>query len=273
MIYSKAMPYKQAIASNQVKTLLPTGLSSKQLSEIRPEILERARFSSKVRLAGHLSIIDDGTHDLSAGKIDLATARLRVKQFLKSTGYVPPEEKRGGLEDFSSDRRIDLQLLTTTQQAQGYGWWKQGQDQDILFAFPATEFLRVESREKPREDWPERWNAARAATTADGATDSRTGVMVALKGHPIWIELNRFKVEYEPFDFGSGMGTEDRSRADAIKLGLLDKDTVIFPQDRPFNADLKSSEEVRSKTLRSLLEQSGVGKFKRGVFEYTGGDE
>ena len=211
-------------------------------------------------------------NDLVAGVTDLATQRLAVKQFVRSTGYVAPEEKRGGLEDFASDARINLQLTMGTQQAQGAGWWQQGQDQDLLFAFPAREFLRVEDRAQPRDNWPQRWNEARANTTTDGATDSASGRMVALVNHPIWVELSRFKTPYEPFDFGSGMGTEDRDRTDAIALGLINPDTVIFPQSRRFNAELKATPEVRSERLKGLLEETGLGRFDRdGAFVFTGG--
>ncbi|MFA5263062.1 MAG: hypothetical protein WC378_04500 [Opitutaceae bacterium] len=267
MIFARPMPFKEALKASQVRILMPTSFGTADLAKLDASVLERARFSARVRSAEHLAVIDDGINDLASGQIDLATARLRVKQYLRSTGYKAEEGTAGGLQDFSSDTRIDLQLLTNVQQAQGYGWWKQGQDPDLLDAFPAQEFLRVESRIKPRQDWPQRWDAARAATTTDGATESGSGRMVALKNHPIWVALSRFGTPYEPFDFNSGMGVEDVARADAMDLGIIERDTQIFPEDRPFNADLKASPEIRSERLRALLEQSGVGHFDdQGVF-------
>lgn len=263
------MPFKEALNLSQAKTLLPTSLGSRDLAKLQPDILARARFSAKVRSAGHLAILDDGTNELAAGKIDFASVRLRMKQFLAESGYKPKEGQEGGLQDFSSDRRINLQLKMNVQEAQSYGWWKQGQDPDLLDAFPAREFLRVESRERPRSDWPERWNAARAATITDGATDSSTGRMVALVGHPIWKKLNVFKREYGPFDYGSGYDVEDVSRKEAIELEIIERDTQIFPQDIPFNRDLKASPKIRSQKLRSLLEKSGVGVFDGDVFVFT----
>ncbi len=270
MKYSAPMPFKDALDQSQAKTLLPTSMGTADLAKHGPDILERARFSAKVRSAGHLAVLDDGTNDMVAGQLDLASARLRMKKFLAGSGYKPKAGQEGGLQDFSSDRRINLQLLTNVQQAQGYGWWKQGQDPVLLDAFPAREFLRVEARLNPRDDWKDRWNYARLTTTTRGATSAGSGRMVALVGHPIWAKLNRFKVEYEPFDFGSGMGTEDVARADAVALGVIDRDTQIFPQERPFNRDLQASPEIRSDKLRSLLENSGVGRFNRdGVFVAT----
>lgn len=272
MKISAPMPFREALAQIGQKTLLPTTLGTADLNKLSVDIRERARFSAKVRTAEHLATLDDAINDYGAGQIDLATARLRVKQFLTSTGYAPADGTAGTLKDFSSDVRINLQLRVNAQQAQGYGYWKQGQQADILDAFPAQEFLRVESREHPRENWDERWNAARAATITDGATDANSGRKVALKNHPIWVKLSRFGTPYEPFDYNSGMGVEDVARAEAMDLDLLGRDTQIFPQERPFNEDLQATPEIRSDTLRSLLEQSGVGRFnKDGVFVYARG--
>lgn len=272
MKFSAPRPFLEALNASQVKALLPTSLGSADLAQLHPGILDRARFSAKVRSAAHLQVLDDGTNDIAAGQLDFATARLRLKQFLGASGCQAPEELRGTLQDFASDARTNLQLRMNVQMAQGYGWHIQGQDPDLLDAFPAREFLRVEDRDQPRTNWPERWNAARAATVTDGATDAASGRMVALVGHPIWKELNVFGHEYEPFDYGSGMGTEDVSRADAIALDLIGRDTRIFPQRDAFNDELQASPEIRSDHLRSLLEESGVGRFNaRGVFVHAKG--
>lgn len=181
-----------------------------------------------------------------------------------------PEEKRGGLEDFASTARTNVQLQTNVQLAQGYGWHQQGLQEDLLDAFPAREFLRVEAREQPRQDWPQRWNQARAETITDGATDSASGRMVALVGHPLWKRLSRFGLEHEPFDHGSGYGTEDVSRAEAMDLGLIDRDTQIFPAADNFNADLQASPQIRSARLRAKLEATGLGRFDGNTFIFTG---
>lgn len=278
MIHSKPQSYKQAIQASQVRSLLPTSLRTAEFEQLVEAgyagMLERARFSAGVRKVEHLDVIDSGINDLVAGVTDLATQRLAVKKFLRRTGYMAPADERGSLTDLASDRRIDLQLSVGLQQAQGYGFVAQSQDPAIADAFPAFEFVRVEAREHPRLDWPQRWNAARAATTADGATDADSGVMAALIGHPLWRRLNRFGAEYEPFDFGSGMGLESISRKRAIDLNLIERDTQIFPQTRDFNDALKASPEVRSERLHALLESTGLGRFDAaGVFHFTGGGQ
>lgn len=261
MIYSKPKPFREAMQANEVRTLLPTDLDSAWLAELEPEILIRARFSAKVRSAEHLSVLDDAVNDITAGKIDFATAKLRLHQFLKRSGYRPDPEHEGGLQDFSSDKRIDLQLRVNVQQGQGYGAWIQGQDADLLDAFPAQEFLRVEGRAKPREDWPERWIAA------GGPKTSAWPRMIALKDDPCWVNLSRFGTPYPPFDFGSGKGVRNIPRREAEALGLITRDQIPQPQDLGFNDDLQATPAVRSQLLRSALEATGVGRFdKNGVF-------
>lgn len=269
MKYSAPQPFREALAQAQQKTLLPTSLGTADLNKLSADIRERSRFSAKVRSAEHLQQIDDVVNDIAAGQLDFATGRLRIKQYLQSVGHIAPDGKEGTLQDFGSEARINLQLRVNVQQAQGYGWWKQGQDADLLDAFPAQEFLRVESREHPRTDWGERWDAARVIAGVRGTTSSKSGRMVALKNHKIWVTLSRFHTPYEPFDYNSGMGVEDVDREDAIALKLIDRDTQIFPQDRPFNEDLQATPDIRSDKLRALLEQSGVGRFNQdGVFTY-----
>jgi hypothetical protein len=282
MKFSRHMPFKQALNASQARSILPTALSSRELAEIEGDILQYARFSARVRSAEHLAAIDDPINDLVAGRLDYATGRLSVKKFLDGTGYMAPEDERGSLADFASDARINLQLRMGVQMAQGYGYHIQGQDPVLLDAFPARELVRVEEREVPRgqrrgpggalvddseNGWPARWNRARAETTEDGATDSASGRMVAIVGHPLWKALSRFGVEHEPFDFNSGMGLEDVDRQDAMALGIIERDTQIFPQRDRFGEALQAAPEIRSERLRGLLEETGAGRFDRdGVF-------
>lgn len=248
--------------ANQVRRILPTDFSSALLEEIDPEILMRARFSAKVASAEHLSVIDDVVNELTAGKTDFATARLRLKQYLASIGYRPDPELAGTVQDFGSDARTNLQLRVNVQQAQGYGWWKQGQDETILDAFPAQEFLRVESRENEREDWPERW------LRAGGPKTQAWPRMIARKDDPCWLALSRFGTPWPPFDFGSGMGVEDISRAEAQELGLITLHEVPEPADMGFNDDLAATPDVQSQILRAALEATGIGRFdENGVFK------
>jgi len=263
MILTKPLPYREALDYLQQKSLLPTTGRTAELEQLGSAITERAAFSAAVTKAEHIQRVLDAAGNLVSGQVDFASQRLALKKYLQSEGYMPSEEDRGTLRDLSSDARLEVQVMTPVQMAQGYGYWKQGQDPAVLDAFPAQEFLRVEAREVPRSDWKERFTAAGGTVTEDGR-------MVALKNSPVWTKLSRFGQPYEPFDFGSGMGTEDRSRRVAMDLGLIDRDTELMPQDRPFNQDLQATPEVRDQNLRSLLEETGLGKFDTsGVFVFS----
>ena len=91
-----------------------------------------------------------------------AKARTEMQHMLKELGYTPDPDKRGGLQDLSSDRRIDTIIDTQTKMAQGYARHEAAQDPAVLDAFPADEMYRQSSRRAPR-DWDIRWNEARAS--------------------------------------------------------------------------------------------------------------
>ncbi len=265
MLFPTPVPFQDALDYLGQKSLLPSSGVTADFARLGPAITERAAFSATVIKAEHLQLIVDSARELVGGTTDFASRRLALKQYLESSGYVASEEDRGTLRDLASDARLQVQVMTPVQMAQGYGFWKQGQDSAVLDAYPAQEFLRVESREVPRTDWPARF-AASGGTVVNGR-------MVALKDSPVWVKLSRFRQPYEPFDFGSGMGTEDLSRGDAVELGLIDRDTQIQPQDRPFNADLQAAPELRDSGLRALLEATGLGTFdSAGVFHFAPSD-
>ena len=75
----------------------------------------------------------------------------------------------------------------------------------------AWKLTRVEPRERPRTDWPQRWQAAGDACGWQGALHSP---MIALKSSPIWVALgsgvggfdDALGNDYPPFAYESGMG-------------------------------------------------------------------
>ena len=68
----------------------------------------------------------------------------------------PSEGEEGSITDLRSERRANLMLQMNVQMAQGYGRWRQGQDQAILDHWPAQELYRQEPRKEHR-DWPTIW--------------------------------------------------------------------------------------------------------------------
>jgi len=170
--------------------------------------------------------------------MDASTARLRAKQMLRDKGYQPEVGKRGTLQDLSSNARINLVIKTGKETSQGAGQYIQGNDLDVLDAFPCWELVRFEGHKKQR-DWEARW---RTAARVSGDTDAlrvleETGRMVARKDSPIWDSLGDSSIfpdgldnPYAPFAFNSGMGQIAVSYDDAKDLGLVDLNTKIEPQ-------------------------------------------
>jgi hypothetical protein len=115
-------------------------MSSAELSQLPASIRERAMFSAKTTNADYLQKINDlvtrivspeqidGRPTKAGEYMDPATARLEMKQALQAIGYQPDAEQRGGLQDLSSDVRLDLIVKTNTEMAQGFGNWFADQD-------------------------------------------------------------------------------------------------------------------------------------------------
>lgn len=271
MLFAKPLPFAEALGSQAVRRLLPTDFTSGQLADLGPALLRRAQFSATVTDLGHLDELAGTYQEMLAGTLDRATARLRIKDYLARKGYTPSADKAGTLQDLSSDARINLQLDTNVEMMQGLGNQLQGQEPAVLDMYPARELVRVTSAEKPR-DWETRWDEARAATTAEGATESASGRMIALVGHPIWKELSAFGNDYPPFDYNSGMGLRDISRREAMSLDLIGRDTQVVPSTdapRP-DRNVQTSSAVRDPRLKAALEKTGLGTFDAaGIFRLT----
>lgn len=274
MIFRRPLPFTEALDSQAVRRLLPTDFTSGQLAQLDPALLRRAQFSATVTDLDHLDELGGTYADIHAGRLDRATGRLRIKQYLARKGYAPDPEKAGTLQDLSSDRRINLQLDTNVEMMRGLGSEIQGQEPAVLDMYPARELVRVVDAKEPR-DWNARWDEARAATIAEGATASSEGRLIALVGHPIWKELNRFGNDYAPFDYGSGMGLRDISRREAMRFDLIGRDTQIFPSQAPRpDRNVQTSSAVRDPRLKAALEKTGLGRFDaEGVFRLVPTEE
>lgn len=233
MTLSAPIPFRDALRLPGVQKTLPTNLTSAELMRIDAAIREQAFFSAQTLLEGYLddvkktveTMLNPVSKDGRTEGMDLATARLNAKESLRKLGYSPDPDKRGTIQDLSSDGRIELFLKTRVESAQGFGQWRQGQEAGVLDQFPAQELFRAEGREKPR-DWITRWQGAGGRLFG--------GRMIALKNDPIWTEISRFETPYPPFDWNSGMWVRDVDRDEAIQLGVMDETTVVAPEFRPF---------------------------------------
>jgi len=238
MVFSKPIPFAEALASRAVKRLLPTAAGSAEIAQLEQPIRERAMFSAKVEDARFLAGLDrlingivspasaQGTVPGRQSPFNAIEARAAAQDYLDSIGYTPEDGKAGGLQDLSSNQRLDLILKTNTDMAQGAGQFTVQNDPDILDAFPCLELYRLEGRKEER-DWKERW--VRAGGKLYG------GRMIARKDDSIWSEISAFGNPYPPFDYNSGMWTREIDRSEAEDLGVIKRSTVVQPQQLSFN--------------------------------------
>jgi hypothetical protein len=283
MLFTQPVDFREALQARAVKSALLNNLSSQELAQFDPALLERAKFSAGVM---RLDIIDrfdalataivaprqmdrvmpEGNIQTVTHGMDYATARLEMKQLLDSIRYRPQEGKAGTIQDLRSNPRLNLILKMNTQQVQNYGGWAQGQNAAVLSAWPASELYRAERRHEPR-NWPVRWLNAAGEVGDDAAARAlrKYGQMVARNDSKIWEHLGPFKLPYAPFDWNSGMDRRDKKRSDAIALGIIEPGDVVRPQTRGLNDLLQASPNVRSAELRkALLEDLG------DTFEFEG---
>lgn len=200
------------------KALAASPMKSADWSSVQAGLRDRAFFSSTVDDARRLAAMRDACAKVAAGELSDSDARAAIRRALEQTGYAPEAGKEGGLQDLSSQRRLDLVLETNVDEAHGYVRYCASMDPDALAATPCQELIRLQSRKAPR-DWETRWR--------DAGGELYGGRMIALKTDEIWTRISRFGHPWPPFDFGSGMGVAPVGRREAIRYG------VISPDDPP----------------------------------------
>lgn len=263
MTLSAPMPFAEALDRLERRRTLPTALSSREIRQrIEAGIRRASLFSARTLLPVYIeeirstveSILNprvgdrigEGGAPITEG-MNLADARLQLGRLLQRLGYQPDPDKRGGIEDLSSDARLELVVRTNVEISQGYGQWLQGQDQDVLDSYPAQEFYRI-AKGRTSRDWARRWRAAAGAVGDHDATRilEETGKMIARKDSPIWQALgdgaglseedasDALGNPYPPFAFNSQMWTRDVDRDRAVELGLVRSDERLQPQWQDF---------------------------------------
>jgi len=205
------------------KAILPTRLGSAEIrAGIAADIRRRAIFSARTFEEPYLGLIREVAAKVAGGRMDDATARMRLQQWLDSSGYAPGPGMKGSLLDRSSARRINLILDTQRTMAANVANI-QAETDASLDLFPAHELVRFGTRRVPRDDWHLRWKSAGEACGGEGA--SQGGRMMARKDSPVWQALgdgaggftDTLGNPYPPFAFGSSMDwmPVDRRTAEA----------------------------------------------------------
>lgn len=219
------------------KALVASNLDSSQWNSIQAGLRDRAFFSSEVAKANIAAAMRKMAADRASGA-SASDARLAMRDFLRSIGHETPEDLKDTIKDLYSKSRLDVIIKTNVAQARGFIQHAEATTPGALWAFPAQEFLRVESRREPRKDWAQRWQMAGGKFYG--------GRMIALKTDPVWTRLGPFGNPYPPFDWGSGMGVQDVSRKEweEIEKPQTPNFQLQVPQTS-FNAGLQAEIPMR----------------------------
>ena len=201
----------------KLKTPIPSGMSSAEWDEIAPQIRDQAFFSARVEEQRIIDALKDKLTRIIRNELDPSEFRRDMRSFLDSIGYDPDESEVGTIKDLRTQTRLDLIRKINVGMARGYNQWRQFTTPAALEEFPAQRLVRRQRRNIQR-DWLTRWQVAAQAVGWEGVY--RGDDMVALKSSPIWVQLSRFGHPYPPFDFNSGMGTENVSIDECIKMGF-----------------------------------------------------
>jgi hypothetical protein len=250
----RPMEFSEAVA--KVKNRIPVGskLDTEGWGRQELALRENAFFSAKVEEARVLSEMQRGV----LGHATKSEFVAKTRRWLLDNGFERATNQQD-LRQLTSTRRLELIFEHNTEAARGYGWWKQGQDPDVLDAFPCQEFIRIASRKMPRQDWERRWRSAGGKVYG--------GRMIAKKNDPVWTRLSRFGTPWPPFDFSSGMGVEDVSREEAEELGILQPDEPVGGDEKDFNNELSGSvrnlsDNILQKTIGALRNELGQDAVK-----------
>lgn len=207
-------PIQEVVDRLRGKRVVPTRLRSAELARLPLAAREEAFFSSGVENARfldsmkkmidqELAMLEDAGGTMSKGRFVV-----EAKARLGALG----QEDSGQLTDIGSRRRLELIHDFQIENVFSKSRWKQNQNANLRDEFPCQELVRVSARRAPR-DWTAIWQAAGGKLYQ--------GRMIAPVDDPIWTEISRFDKPWPPFDYGSGMGVEKVSRAEAEALGVI----------------------------------------------------
>tara|TARA_R110002051_G_scaffold96409_1_gene166443 strand:+ start:3450 stop:4406 length:957 start_codon:yes stop_codon:yes gene_type:complete len=275
----KPLKFQDAIKRLGKKKPVARKLSSKQWAAMPTQIRERAYFTANVEsmkflnrskkmikdyLSGAREMVTtpDGRRVSALKKTGRADFVYEMQKLAKQTGMgnvLPPGEDMSRdmitrTKDIASETRLNLIFDTQTQQAQSYGYYKQGQDPAILDAYPAQRFIRAEQRKDPRPLHKSNRNEVRRKDDME-----------------FWLRMNAqsiggFAVPFGPWGFNSGMDVEDVRRDKAIQMGLIEKNEQVLPPDDTFNKGLKAAADVEPEFLNKFLDKMGRDAYTNGEF-------
>ena len=230
--------YYEAIDKIGGRSPIGSQMLSAEWSDVPVALRERAFFSSQVENVRFLQRAQNAITDFLEGAMETtpegealkAGSRAdfvdQTREFAISEGMGPLDSAdAGGIKDITSERRLGLIFDVQTRQADDYGFWRQGQQEDVLNEFPAQRFIRVQQVKEPRQ------------------SHAQYEDQVYLKNDPIWAKVINadFGVPWGPWGWGCGHDVEDVDRGEAEQLGLIDPGERLEPERKSFNENLRAS--------------------------------
>ena len=219
------------------KALVGSKIGSEEWSRIHAGMRDRAFIISRIEDQRIHYDVRRLVSEVTRMNLDPSEYRREIRKRLQELGYAPKPGEEGTIKDLYSKRRLDVILQQNRDQTRGFIQFKQFTTKAALEEFPASRLVRVERRKQER-NWDARWRAGAERVGWEGVY--RGADKVALKTSPIWIAINRFGHRYPPFDFGSGMGVENVSIDECVRMKFVKPDDS--PQKVPdvgFNDGLK----------------------------------
>jgi hypothetical protein len=247
------MPFQEALDRIGIRTPIGSAMLSSEWNDVPVELRQRAFFSSQVEnirflqrgrdlldefLSGEREPLPGGETALAVGGRARFVELMREFALNEGMGPLDPEDA-GTIKDITSESRLSLIFNTVTQQAEDYGYYRQGMDPDVLNEFPAQRFIRVKAVKQERE------------------LHIPYEDKVYLKTDPIWAKVinHDFGVPWGPWGWGCGHDVEDVDRDEAEQLGLLKPGQKVEPNTKLFNENLRASTNGLDPDLVEKLKQ------------------
>lgn len=274
MTFEQPQQFTEALDKLRRREVLPADLGTAEWRQVQVALRERAFFSAHVENARLLQTMRDYLEDYLAGARDPAHGGLKASgraEFVADmrelaiaeglgrvdpeTGEVVAEIREDDLRDIRSLRRLQLIFDTQVEAAHEYGFWLQGQTEELLWVYPASRFIRVRPVMVPRD-----YHLAH-----EGEVHRKDDLA-------FWLDMNRdFGVPWGPWGFGSGMGTEDVDREEAEALGLLAPGEKVRSLASQYNQGLSASLAGLDGDLAELLRRLTGGTAAGGRLKAGGG--
>lgn len=247
------------------KNLVTSGLSSAEWTAMSAAVRDRAFFSSRIESVRFLETCRTRIAQLLDGaknKDGAITSRAQVvSDIMRAARDAGISKGTESLKDPGSVARANVIIDTNAAMAAGYARAEQSNTLGARLAFPAQELVRVEERMVHRQ-WRSIWES-KGGKIYEGKR------MIALKEDPIWIAISAFGHPYPPFNFNSGMGLEDVSYDEAVKLGVI-KDDYQPPDKSPLKAFNETLEADLKMDRKSVSFQKLKEIFKDQIIEKDG---